>query len=315
MLRCLVIENDEHSRVVLTRLLVNAGYDVVSAKSAEEGLSAAGAENFDLIILELILPDVSGEHVLHVLAATKPWARVMVVSSVDEVGRRVGSLHMGAVDFVAKPFANAELLARIRVHLRGHTDASVSPSNRLLSGATVETSEFAPLDAHPFDSRSRGDARGTEVWSVEEPARVRELALVGTASQRDPQQVDVRSQNASPLTAWQQTTSRSAVARPMTTDVTVRVYDPKLGLDIRRRALVAGGRTIQLSQREFGLMSHFLHRRGQVCTRQDLLADVWGLDLDPGTNIVDVYVGRLRRKLPIGSIESVYRVGYRLVAS
>jgi DNA-binding response OmpR family regulator len=93
------------------------------------------------------------------------------------------------------------------------------------------------------------------------------------------------------------------------------VYDPKLGLDIRRRALVAGGRTIQLSQREFGLMSHFLHRRGQVCTRQDLLADVWGLDLDPGTNIVDVYVGRLRRKLPIGSIESVYRVGYRLVAS
>jgi DNA-binding response OmpR family regulator len=315
MLRCLVIENDDHSRVMLTRLLVDAGFDVVSAKGAEDGLSAAAAENFDLIILELILPDVSGEHVLHVLAATKPSVRVMVVSSVDEVGRRVGSLRMGAVDFVAKPFANAELLARIRVHLRGHTDASASRSNKLLNGATVETSEFAPLDAHPFDSRSREDARSTEVWSVDEPARVRGLALVGTAPQRDARQVDVRSQIASPLPAWQETTSRSAVARPMTTDVTVRVYDQRLALDIRRRALVAAGRTIQLSQREFGLMEHFLHHRGQVCTRQDLLVDVWGLDLDPGTNIVDVYVGRLRRKLPIGSIESVYGVGYRLLAS
>jgi DNA-binding response OmpR family regulator len=69
-----------------------------------------------------------------------------------------------------------------------------------------------------------------------------------------------------------------------------------------------------LSQREFVLLAHLLHRRGEVCTRQELLSDVWGISFDPGTNVVDVYVRRLRNKLAANSIETVRNVGYRFIA-
>jgi DNA-binding response OmpR family regulator len=85
-------------------------------------------------------------------------------------------------------------------------------------------------------------------------------------------------------------------------------------LDVERRALVVNGDRIELSQREFVLLTHLIHRRGEVCTRQELLADVWGIEFDPGTNVVDVYVRRLRAKLAADSIETVRNVGYRLAA-
>jgi two-component system OmpR family response regulator len=91
--------------------------------------------------------------------------------------------------------------------------------------------------------------------------------------------------------------------------------DQAIQLDSHRRALVVKGKVIDLSQREFVLMSHLLQRRGQICTRQELLADVWGVDFDPGTNVVDVYVRRLRMKLSDHSIETVRNHGYRLIAS
>ena len=66
---------------------------------------------------------------------------------------------------------------------------------------------------------------------------------------------------------------------------------------MQRRELIINGHRVELSQREFVLLTHLLHRPGEVCTRQELLADVWGLAFDPGTNVVDVYVRRLRAKL------------------
>jgi DNA-binding response OmpR family regulator len=72
---------------------------------------------------------------------------------------------------------------------------------------------------------------------------------------------------------------------------------------------------VTLSERQFLLLQHLMRKGGEVCSRQQLLADVWGLSFDPGSNVVDVCVGRLRSKLGGDIIETVRRVGYRLQAA
>jgi two-component system, OmpR family, response regulator len=81
-------------------------------------------------------------------------------------------------------------------------------------------------------------------------------------------------------------------------------------LDLRRRTADTGNVRANLSSREFLLLRHLMEQRGRVCSREELLAHVWGYTFDPGTNVVDVYVGRLRAKLGAGTIETVRNVGY-----
>jgi len=219
----LVIDDDPNLRRLLDRLLGGAGFDLVECETGMSGLAAALAQDFALIVLDLTLPDVAGEHVLHMLMSAKPWARVLVLSSVTEVGRRVAALDGGALDFVAKPFSNAELLTRIRIRM----GEDLSP-DRLSATSSVKLSGIQ--------------------------------------------------------------------------------------LDPGRRSLTAGGKRIGLSQREFVLLTYMLDRRGEVCSRPELLNGVWDMDFDPGTNVVDVYVRRLRAKLGENSIETIRKVGYRLVA-
>jgi two-component system, OmpR family, response regulator len=222
MAHILLIEDEPSLRTLLVRLFGDAGYRVTSAATGTQGLHAALSDEHDLVVLDLMLPDLSGEEVLRVLLAARPEAKVLVLSSVPEVGRRVGVLDGGAADFVPKPFVNAELLARIRLRMAG--DETRRPN-----------SGYLPVDA------------------------------------------EVR-------------------------------------LDVNRRELVVNNQRIPLSQREFTLLTHLLQRKGEACTREELLADVWGIGFDPGTNVVDVYVGRLRAKLAPDTIETVRNVGYRLVA-
>jgi DNA-binding response OmpR family regulator len=85
-------------------------------------------------------------------------------------------------------------------------------------------------------------------------------------------------------------------------------------LDLVRRVADAGGGAVALSAREFHVLQHLMLRRGEVCSRQQLLADVWGYSFDPGSNVVDVCVGRLRSKLGADAIETVRSVGYRVQA-
>jgi len=86
-------------------------------------------------------------------------------------------------------------------------------------------------------------------------------------------------------------------------------------LDLQRRVLRVEDREVSLSHREFILMGHLMRHAGEVCTRDELLADVWGYAFDPGSNVVDVCVRRLRSKLDRGAIETVRNVGYSFVAS
>lgn len=91
--------------------------------------------------------------------------------------------------------------------------------------------------------------------------------------------------------------------------------DGRVVLDLQRRELLVGTEHTPLSQREFALLTHLLDRRGRTCSRQELLADVWGMQFDPGTNVVDVCVRRLRVKLQGVQIETVRNHGYRILAS
>lgn len=86
-------------------------------------------------------------------------------------------------------------------------------------------------------------------------------------------------------------------------------------LDSRRRVIDVGDGPINLSAREFLLVHHLMLSAGEVCTREELLADVWGYSFDPGTNVVDVYVARLRAKLGSDRIETVRNVGYSFATS
>ncbi|PRY50579.1 DNA-binding response OmpR family regulator [Geodermatophilus tzadiensis] len=88
-----------------------------------------------------------------------------------------------------------------------------------------------------------------------------------------------------------------------------------LSLDLRTRRASVGGRTVDLSAREFALAETFLRHPGQVLAREQLLSHVWGYDFDPGSNVVDVYVRYLRRKLGAERIETVRGMGYRLAAA
>jgi DNA-binding response OmpR family regulator len=201
-----------------------AGYAVTGAATGAEGLRVALGEEFDLVVLDLMLPDLSGEEIMRVLLGNRPATRIIVLSSAHEVGRRVGVLDGGAADFLGKPFANGELLARIRLRMR-----------------------------EPGPTATAGAARIT--------------------------------------------------------------IDEDTHLDLARHELVVNGSRVSLSQREFTLLSTLAQHRGTICTRRQLLADVWGLGFDPGTNVVDVYIGRLRAKLAPSRIETVRNVGYRLAAS
>jgi two-component system copper resistance phosphate regulon response regulator CusR len=216
MARLLVVDDEPRITRFVSRALTSHGYTVDTARCGEDALAMSSKQEYALIILDLLLPGIDGYDVLSELLAADDRTRVLVLSAVGDAQSRVQCLRMGAVDYLAKPFAVAELLARV-------------------------------------------DAR-----------------------------VVVRP--AAPPSPW------------------LRVG--AVHLDLQRRVLHHGDRRTPLSQREFVLLSHLMRRAEEVCSRGELLAEVWGYSFDPGSNVVDVYVGRLRNKLQKQHIETVRNVGY-----
>jgi DNA-binding response OmpR family regulator len=218
MAKILCVDDELGVRRLLRRVLEPEGHAVSAAPDGVTGLSMACAEDWDLVILDLLLPDLPGTAVLSAMLETKPELRVIVLSAVGDTDSRVACLERGAVDYVSKPFAIREFKARVRSRL------------------------------------------------AEQP-RIAGAALVSIAG---------------------------------------------LELDIMRRRLSWGGRTAELSPREFLLVQHMIQREGAVCSREGLLKEVWGYSFDPGSNVVDVTIGRLRHKLGEAMIETIRNVGYAL---
>ena len=223
MARILVIDDEPELVRFVRRALEAAGHVVTSANDGAVGLGAALNDPPDLVILDLVMPGVDGRGVLRAMHAARPDIKILVLSAEADVGARVELLEAGAVDFLAKPFAIRELLARVAARV---TDGDL-------------------LD----------------------PAR-NDILRVGA-----------------------------------------------IALDVQARTLDVEGRQENLSQREFLLMRHLMCRADRVCSREELLAEVWGYAFDPATNVVDVCVARLRHKLRRDVIRTVRNVGYQLQSS
>jgi DNA-binding response OmpR family regulator len=219
--RVLVIEDEPGIVDFLRRGLESEGFEVETVLDGVEGERRALGRSFDVVLLDLMLPGRSGMDVLDTIQQARPRLPVIVLTARGELEDRVAGLDAGAVDYLVKPFSMAELVARVRAHLRLVEQASATG----LRGAGIE-------------------------------------------------------------------------------------------VDLLTREVRHEGRRVALSTTEFELLACLLRHHGQVLTREQILSSVWGYEHDPATNVVDVYVGYLRRKLGRpgnpAPITTVRAVGYRL---
>jgi DNA-binding response OmpR family regulator len=221
-MRILVIEDEARILSFLARGLEAEGYSVAGAGDGRLGLALALRESWNLIVLDLLLPGISGLEVLRRLHATRPDVPVMILSARSDLATKLQGFELGAGDYIQKPFSLEELLARIRVQLR------------------------------------RGHAIGDDG----------NVVRVG-----------------------------------------------RLSLDLARRQVHMDDTVCDLSDREFRVLHQLALHAGEVMSRERLLADVWGYSFDPGSNVVDVCVRRVRKKLgPDAPIETVRHAGYRLAS-
>ena len=218
-MKILIVEDEDRIAAFLEKGLTAHGYAVVWARTGREGLRLGIGPDVSLVILDLKLPDIDGLEVLRALRARGATVPVLILSARGRVDDRVHGLDLGADDYLGKPFAFSELLARIRARLR--------PGPSIRAGV---------------------------------------------------------------------------------------LHAGGVNLDVVTREVTVGGRKVTLSAREFSLLRAFADHPGQTLSRPELLSMAWNMDFDPQTNLVDVYVGYLRRKLGERAIETVRGAGYRLRA-
>jgi two-component system, OmpR family, response regulator len=242
--RILIVDDEPKIRSFIGRALRAAGYTTEFADCGTEGLRRALAAYYDLVILDLVMPDLDGRQVLRQLLAQHPDQEVIVLSCVADVAAKVDCLERGAQDYLTKPFSLAELLARVRVRLRA--------------------------DAH-----ARADV----------PAASSEARPAGEALPRADSHPHAEVIRAGHVT-----------------------------LDVGRLVADIGHGPVPLTRLEFLLLRELAEHVGQSVPKGKLLATVWGYDFDPGSNVVDVCVRRLRSKLGFDLIKTVRGEGYQLVA-
>jgi two-component system copper resistance phosphate regulon response regulator CusR len=204
-MRILIVEDESRLADYLRKGLSENGYVVDTAKDGIEGLHLASAGEYDLILLDVMLPGLSGFAVLKQLREQKKNTPVLMLTARDRVEDRVHGLQAGADDYLVKPFAFSELLARVQALLR------------------------------------RGGAQNNQ------------------------------------------------------DSLTLRLAD--LELDLASRKAHRGGQRLELTAKEFALLTLLLRRHGQILSRTTLAEQVWDMNYDSETNVVEVAVRRLRAKL------------------
>jgi DNA-binding response OmpR family regulator len=218
-MKLLVIEDEKKIANLLQKGLKEHGYVVEVCYDGNEGLERASTHPYDAIILDIMLPGRDGLSLLRTLRERKITTPVMILTARGEVNERVEGLNIGADDYLSKPFAMDELVARLRALLRRVTGETIS------------------------------------------------LYKVG-----------------------------------------------ELTMNLVSREVFRGKRKIELTAREFRLLEYLMRSPDQVMTRTQIIERVWEYHFDPGTNLVDVYIQRLRRKIDDGEelkmIQTVRGVGY-----
>jgi DNA-binding response OmpR family regulator len=222
-MKILVIEDETLILAFIERGLTAEGHAVDTATRGENGLDRVRDGQPDVVVLDVMLPGIDGFDVLAAIRAMDPALPVIMLTARGEIADRVRGLDLGATDYLVKPFAFAELAARIRAHTR-------RPSDQPRGAASIQ---------------------------------------VGAVT-----------------------------------------------LDLLAREAEIDGIRVPLSAREFALLAYLMRHPGQVLSRQQILDGVWGYTFDPRSNLVDVYIGYLRRKLACSGdspIETVRGMGYKLV--
>ena len=222
-MRILIVEDEPKTGAYLKQGLAEAGYVTDLAANGTDGAHLGVHEDYDLVVLDVMLPGIDGWQVLKALRDAGRQVPVLFLTARDDVDDRVRGLEAGADDYLAKPFAFAELLARVKSLLR------------------------------------RGRAREPEV---------------------------------------------------------LRLAD--LEVDALRRRVTRGGRRIDLTPKEFALLLLLLRRQGEVLPRSLIASQVWDMNFDSETNVIDVAVRRLRAKVDddfdVKLIRTVRGMGYVLDA-
>lgn len=220
-MRMLIVEDEVKMAGLIRRGLLEEGHAADVAASGEDAIWMAGATEYDVIVLDVMLPGIDGFEVCRRFREAGVWAPVLMLTARDSVEDRIVGLDTGADDYLTKPFSFAELLARLRALVRR-----------------------GPVETPP-------------------------LIEVGT-----------------------------------------------LRLDPRTHQVWRGEDEVMLSQKEFALLETLMRRPGQVVSRYDLLEHAWDYSYENRSNIIDVYIRYLRKKIdrPFGvrSIETVRGAGYRL---
>jgi len=221
--RILLIEDEVGIADFIEKALRAQGHQVDVCGDGLEGERRAVATDVDVVILDRLLPGREGVEVLRGIRVAKPRLPVIMLNALGEVGDKVHALDAGATDYVTKPFAVDELLARVRAHTR-------------------------------------------------------------------------------------------APEQPQAT----RLQNAGIDVDLLTREVARDAKTVRLSAKEFELLVHFMRHPNHVLSREQLLSAVWGYDFDPQTNVVEVYVSYLRKKLgrtgEPAPIETVRSAGYRFVS-
>lgn len=223
MERILIVEDDEKIARVLQLELEFADYDVAIAYTGKEALQKFGEQDFDLILLDVMLPELNGLEVLRRIRIKDKATKVIMLTARDAVTDKVSGLDSGANDYVTKPFEIEELLARIRVHLK-----AIQP-------------QVVPV-AHPLIYRN------------------------------------------------------------------IRV-------DTNTREVYRDGTLINLTPKEYELLVYLLKNKNQALEREQIISKVWEYDYQGDTNVVDVYIRHLRKKLDKSKpslISSVRGYGYMI---
>jgi len=221
-MRILLIEDETKVADFIKKGLKAENYQVTVASTGKEGLEQGKQGRYDLIILDLMLPDMGGEIVCQTLRQQQVHTPLLVLTAKADLQEKVKTLDVGADDYLTKPFAFEELLARLRSLLRRKAST--------ISGALL------------------------------------------------------------------------------------RVGD--LTLDSSAREVKRGGKIIPLTPKEFALLEYLIQHRGKALSRYKILQEVWQVDFDPGSNVVDVCIRYLREKIDSGFkqklIHTVRGVGYKL---
>jgi DNA-binding response OmpR family regulator len=222
-MRILIVEDETRIADFLQRGLRAEGHFPVVANDGESGLALALEGDFDLLLLDMMLPGIHGREICQQLRMNKINTPLIILSAMDSLDDVIAGLRMGADDYMTKPFSFEELLARIETVMR----------------------------------------RSSEVAKDEQSLSVGSLAF-----------------------------------------------------DRQSLRFTVDGREIKMTAKELAIIELLMSHPGTLFSRERILSNVWGLNMDPLTNVVDVYIGKLRKKIdgdnPESIIETVRGLGYRM---